>query len=162
MFMKTIIIMSVINKIQLSGSTYDIEDSNATKAVELTQLEYDNLPSTAKTSNTLFIITDAHSVDISQYWTSAETQLAIDEAVSGKTDTSAFTAHTSDTTIHVTSADKTAWNAKSDFSGSYNDLSNKPTIPTVTSTITSGSTEAITSGAVYDAIGDIESLLAEI
>lgn len=29
----------------------------------------------------------------------------------------------------VTAADKTAWNAKSDFSGSYNDLTDKPTIP---------------------------------
>lgn len=29
----------------------------------------------------------------------------------------------------VTDADKTAWNAKSNFSGSYNDLTDKPTIP---------------------------------
>ena len=29
----------------------------------------------------------------------------------------------------VTAADKTAWNAKSDFSGSYDDLTDKPTIP---------------------------------
>jgi len=29
----------------------------------------------------------------------------------------------------VTAADKAAWNAKSDFSGSYNDLTDKPTIP---------------------------------
>ena len=35
-------------------------------------------------------------------------------------------------------------------------------IPTVTNTITSGSTEAITSGAVYDAIGDVEALLSAI
>lgn len=35
------------------------------------------------------------------------------------------------TSVHkfVTAADKTAWNAKSDFSGDYNDLTNKPTIP---------------------------------
>lgn len=31
----------------------------------------------------------------------------------------------------VTDAEKTAWNAKSNFSGSYPDLTNKPTIPTV-------------------------------
>jgi hypothetical protein len=31
----------------------------------------------------------------------------------------------------ITAAERTAWNAKSDFSGSYNDLSDKPTIPTV-------------------------------
>lgn len=31
----------------------------------------------------------------------------------------------------VTSAEKTTWNNKSDFSGNYNDLTNKPTIPDV-------------------------------
>lgn len=39
---------------------------------------------------------------------------------------------TEDTTHRVvTDAEKTAWNAKSNFSGNYNDLSNKPTIPSV-------------------------------
>ena len=37
---------------------------------------------------------------------------------------------TEDTTHRVvTDAEKTSWNAKSNFSGSYNDLTNKPTIP---------------------------------
>lgn len=31
----------------------------------------------------------------------------------------------------VTDAEKTVWNAKSNFSGSYNDLTNKPTIPSI-------------------------------
>ena len=31
----------------------------------------------------------------------------------------------------VTDAEKAAWNAKSDFSGNYNDLTNKPTIPSI-------------------------------
>ena len=34
------------------------------------------------------------------------------DVISGKTDTSAFTAHTSDTTVHVTTAQTTAWNNK--------------------------------------------------
>lgn len=39
---------------------------------------------------------------------------------------------TSDATHRtVTDAEKVAWNAKSDFSGSYNDLTNKPTIPSI-------------------------------
>ena len=39
---------------------------------------------------------------------------------------------TEDTTHRVvTDAEKTAWNAKSNFSGSYNDLTNKPTIPSI-------------------------------
>ena len=33
--------------------------------------------------------------------------------------------------MRFTDAEKTAWNAKSNFSGSYNDLTNKPTIPSV-------------------------------
>ena len=39
---------------------------------------------------------------------------------------------TEDTTHRVvTDAEKTAWNAKSNFSGNYNDLTNKPTIPSI-------------------------------
>lgn len=37
-------------------------------------------------------------------------------------------------------------------SGSYNDLSNKPTIPTVTDTIANGNSNAVSSDAVYDAL----------
>lgn len=39
----------------------------------------------------------------------------------------------SEDTTHrvVTDAEKEAWNAKSNFSGSYNDLTNKPTIPSI-------------------------------
>lgn len=39
----------------------------------------------------------------------------------------------------VTDAEKTTWNAKSDFSGDYDDLTNKPTIPTNTSDLTNDS-----------------------
>ena len=74
--------------------------------------------------------------------TSAMT-LAITEATSGKADSStvaavnnALTAHTTNTTIHVTASDKTIWDNKSDFSGSYNDLTDKPTIPTSASQLT--------------------------
>lgn len=43
---------------------------------------------------------------------------------------SALSEMTADSTHRtVTDAEKTAWNAKSNFSGSYNDLTNKPTIP---------------------------------
>ena len=44
---------------------------------------------------------------------------------------SSYDTHIADTTIHITADERTAWNAKSDFSGSYNDLTDKPTIPTV-------------------------------
>lgn len=40
---------------------------------------------------------------------------------------------------NITSQNITDWNNKSDFSGSYNDLTNKPTIPTATSDLTNDS-----------------------
>lgn len=40
---------------------------------------------------------------------------------------------------HITSVERASWNAKSDFSGSYNDLNNKPTIPSKTSQLTNDS-----------------------
>lgn len=40
---------------------------------------------------------------------------------------------TSSPVYGITSADIVSWNGKSDFSGSYNDLTNKPTIPTAVS-----------------------------
>ena len=43
----------------------------------------------------------------------------------------------------VTDTEKAAWNAKSDFSGSYNDLTDKPTIPTTLSELTEDSTHRL-------------------
>ena len=63
--------------------------------------------------------------------TSAEVQTMIEESISGKTNESDFTAHTANTDIHVTTAQTASWDAKSNFSGSYNDLTDKPTIPTI-------------------------------
>lgn len=78
---------NIIDSIQISSSTFDVRDKSATTVVNLTQDEYDNLPSSAKTANVLYNITDATAGDLSQYWTSAQTQSAITEATSGKADT---------------------------------------------------------------------------
>ena len=68
-------------------------------------------------------------VRLQDYLTSsADVQTQISNSISGKTNQSDFSAHTADTTIHVTTAQTAAWNAKSDFSGSYNDLTDKPTL----------------------------------
>lgn len=79
--------MANINKIKLSGTTYNIQDLNATKTVELTQAEYDALPATAKTSNSLFVITDAQGADLSNYYTKTEADGLLDT----KLDVSAYT-----------------------------------------------------------------------
>lgn len=139
--------MSKLNKLKLSGTTYELQDLSAqpllsagtgiqisgnvisctgggggNPTVELTQAEYDALVSAGTVSqNTYYIITDATPINIDNYWTSAQTQSAITDAVSGKADTSAvtavnnvLTAHTADTTIHVTSSDKSTWSGKQD------------------------------------------------
>ena len=139
--------MSKLNRIKLSGTTYELQDLSAqpllsagtgiqisgnvisatgggsgTSTVELTQAEYNALVSGGTVNPDVFyIITDSTPIDASSFWTSAQTQSAITEAVSGKADTSAvtavnnvLTAHTADTTIHVTSSDKTAWSGKQD------------------------------------------------
>lgn len=72
----------------------------------------------------------------------ADTALQEHQDISGKADVTALTAHTGNSTIHVTTAQKTAWDAKSDFSGSYDDLTNKPTIPTVPTNVSAFANDA--------------------
>ena len=197
--------MANINKIRISGTSYDIQDKNAAKTVTLTQSEYDSL--TVKDPNVFYIISDSEytfdgywtsaqtnsaiteavsgkadsssvylksetsgateistalndkldataytPTDLSNYYTTAQTNTKISQAVSGKTNQSDFTAHTSNASIHVTAQDKTNWNNKSDFSGSYNDLTDKPTIPTVPTSNTAFTNDAgyITDSALED------------
>lgn len=71
--------------------------------------------------------------------------------------------HTNKTVLDgITSSKVTEWDNKSNFSGSYNDLTNKPTIPTIPSSLPANGGNANTVGgytiwvgtqAQYDAIG---------
>lgn len=161
--LNTYLNMANINKIRISGTSYDIQDSNAPKVVELTQAQYDALVD--KDPNVFYIITDASQVDLSQYWTSAQTNTAISQATSGKTNQSDFTGHTADTSIHVTTAQTAAWDAKSNFSGDYNDLANKLSAGTNVSivdnvinaegggkAVSGGTNISVTTGATADTI----------
>lgn len=76
--------MANINKIRISGTSYDIQDLNAPSVSAVTQQEYDNLPASAKTSNTFFVITDAQAGDLTNYYTKTETNTLL----GGKVDTS--------------------------------------------------------------------------
>lgn len=49
---------------------------------------------------------------------------------------------TNNTNKFVTTSEKNTWNAKSDFSGSYNDLTDKPTIPTVPTNVSAFTNDA--------------------
>lgn len=122
--------MSKINKIKVSGTSYDLEDKNAAKSVTLTQAEYDALVSAGTVDqNTFYVISDSE-FSMDDYWTSAETQSAITEAVSGKQDTTAVTQSITEAT------------------------SGKVDSSSVVSSVTSASTdsEIPTAKAVWDAI----------
>ena len=60
----------------------------------------------------------AARVDMTKYYQKTETSgsTELSTAFSNKADSSALTAHTSDTTIHITSAERTAWNEKANMS----------------------------------------------
>ena len=62
---------------------------------------------------------------------------------------------------NITQENITSWNNKSEFSGDYNDLTNKPTIPTSTSELTNDS-DYTTNAYVNGLIGDINSVLASL
>lgn len=53
----------------------------------------------------------------------------------------------------VTDAEKTAWNAKSNFSGNYNDLTNKPTIPSVDGLATESYVDAAVANIILTSEG---------
>ena len=67
------------NNITISGNVISAEAGN--NIIELTQAEYDAL--TEKDPDALYIITDASEINMNDYWTSAQTQSAIDAATSG-------------------------------------------------------------------------------
>lgn len=110
--------MANINKIRISGTSYDIQDLNAPSVSAVTQEQYDNLPSSAKTSNTFFVITDAQAGDLTQYWTSAQTQSAITQATSGKVNTSSVVSSvTSASTDSEIPTAKAVWDVASQGGG---------------------------------------------
>ena len=80
--------------------------------------------------------------------------------ITGLTTSTDFATHTGDTTAHVTASEKSTWNAKSNFSGDYDDLTNKPTIPTVPTNVSDFTNDAgyITSSALngYATTGDVQ------
>lgn len=99
--------MSNITQIRLSGTTYDIIDATAIHSL-------DGYYTTGETNAAITAATNALAESIAEqhYQTSGDVQNAITAATDPIN--SVLTAHTANTDIHVTIADKTAWNAKLD------------------------------------------------
>lgn len=83
-------IKTVNNESLLGSGNIEIEGGN--NVVEVTQAEYDALVTAGTVDlSAIYVITDAPEIDMSNYYTSAQTNSAITAAVSGKADTSAVT-----------------------------------------------------------------------
>jgi hypothetical protein len=99
--------MAILDKIQLSGVTYDIFDASAIHSLE-------GYWTSGQTNNAITAATNALAEAIAEqgYQTSGDVQNAITAATTPINNT--LTAHTANTDIHVTIADKNAWTAKVD------------------------------------------------
>lgn len=101
--------MSNITDIRLSGTTYQLIDATAVHSL-------DGYYTTGETNAAITAATNALAESIAEqgYQTSGDVQNAITAATNPINST--LTAHTANTEIHVTIADKNAWNAKLDES----------------------------------------------
>lgn len=101
--------MAQLDKIRLSGTTYDIIDATAVHSL-------DGYWTTGETTAAITAATNALAESIAEqgYQTSGDVQNAITAVTNPINDT--LTGHTANTDIHVTITDKNAWNAKVDES----------------------------------------------
>ena len=99
--------MAILDKIRLSGTTYDIVDASAIHSLE-------GYSTTAQMNAAITAATTALAESIAEqgYQNAEQVQSAVTAATTPINNT--LTAHTANTDIHVTIADKSAWNAKLD------------------------------------------------
>lgn len=99
--------MAILDKIRLSGTTYDIVDASAVHSLE-------GYSTTAQMNAAITAATTALAESIAEqgYQNAEQVQSAVTAATTPINNT--LTAHTANTEIHVTVADKSAWNAKLD------------------------------------------------
>lgn len=109
---------NILDKIKLSGITYDIVDATAVHSL-------DGYWTSGQTTSAITAATAALAETIGEELNNKADVSAvtadIEAAVSGKADTSAvtavndvLTAHTANTDIHVTTTDKSTWSGKQD------------------------------------------------
>ena len=155
----------------IEGIGINIDDnviSVENPSVYLTQAEYDALVSGGTVDpDTYYVISDATAIDINQYYTSAQTNSAISAAVSGKADTSAVTASIEaatsgkvDSSSVVTAVTSGSTDSEIPTAKAVFDAIPTGSSITVSSAITSGDTNPIAGGAVYDKFDEVETVTA--
>ena len=77
----------------------------------------------------------------------------LNAAIGNKANSSDLTSHANDTEIHITDIERESWNAKSNFSGNYNDLTDKPNIPSINGLATEEYVDEKVNGITVDSIG---------
>ena len=99
--------MAILDKIRLSGVTYEIVDSSAVHSL-------DGYSTTSQMNSAITAATSALAESIAEqgYQNAEQVQSAVTAATTPINNT--LTAHTANTEIHVTVSDKSAWNAKLD------------------------------------------------
>ena len=101
--------MAILDKIRLSGVTYEIVDSSAVHSL-------DGYSTTSQMNSAITAATSALAESIAEqgYQNAEQVQSAVTAVTTPINNI--LTAHTANTEIHVTVSDKSAWNAKLDAS----------------------------------------------
>lgn len=89
-----------------------------------TREEFEKVKDTLEDNTIVYITDDEELIIVNESYSKEE----IDNKLSNKVDNADFISHTDNTDIHVSLEEKTNWNNKSDFDGSYTSLTDKPTI----------------------------------
>lgn len=136
-------------------SVYESKYSKPSTGIPKSDLASDVQSSLAKADSALQSYTETDPTVPA--WAKATTKPTYTASEVGAMPSTTTLADLSDDTTHrtVTDAEKASWNAKSTFSGSYNDLTNKPTIPsaiTIDSALSSTSTNPVQNKVINAAL----------
>lgn len=90
-----------------------------------TREEFERIKDTLEDNTIVYITDDEELIIVNESYSKEE----IDNKLSNKVNNTDFISHTDNADIHVSLEEKTKWDNKSDFNGSYTSLTDKPTIP---------------------------------
>ena len=138
-----------LDQLQIDAATNIVEALNGVKtSVEQVEVSLAGYATEQFVTNKIAEAKLDGKVDLSNYATKSQLDL--------KADGTALTSHTNNAVIHITEAERTDWNNKSNFSGSYNDLSDKPTIPSAYVHPSSHAATMITEDSTHRFVTDTE------